>query len=150
MSAADAPTSSALGREVERLGAVRYGGDLATKMLCRPGSDYASVVALVGRAEQDLDRDEIERVETLVRYASYIERSRRQLEGRESYEGMSLGEVDFAHVASLSAEGREALQRYAPRSLGAAQRLRGVRDSDVAALLVHLKTRSVSRETARS
>jgi tRNA U34 5-carboxymethylaminomethyl modifying enzyme MnmG/GidA len=33
------------------------------------------------------------------------------------------------------------LRRAAPLTLGAAQRVRGVRDSDVAALLVHLRGR---------
>jgi len=134
-------------RELARLEAVRYQGDPGTKMLCRPGMDHASVVARVGPPEEALTRDEIERVETLVRYASYIERSRRQRETRSTYEGMSLAGIDFGRVSSLSSEGREALQRQAPHTLGAAQRLRGVRDSDVTALLIHLKTRGVSRGT---
>ncbi len=143
-----------VGREVERLGRVRQGADTGAKMLCRPGADHASVTAVVGGPEEALSRDEIERVETLVRYASYIERTRRHLEGRVEFEGMSLSEVDYGRVASLSAEGREVLLRHVPLTLGAAQRLRGVRDSDVTALLVHLKTRegastrAVSRETS--
>jgi len=140
-------SSARVEREVARLGSVRHQGDLGSKMLCRPGMDHAAVVARVGPPAETLDREEIERVETLVRYASYIERSQRQLEGRSAYEGMSLAGVDFGRVASLSSEGREVLQRQAPHTLGAAQRLRGVRDSDVAALLVHMKTRGVSRET---
>lgn len=129
-------------REVARLGEARHRGDAATTMLCRPGVDYQQVVALVGPAADPLTADEVGKVETLVRYASYIERSRRQLEGRAAYERMSLAKVDFDQVASLSHEGAQALKRAAPSSLGAAQRLRGVRDSDVTALLVHLKGRS--------
>jgi tRNA uridine 5-carboxymethylaminomethyl modification enzyme len=61
---------------------------------------------------------------------------------------MSLREVRYGDVPSLSNEGRETLERGRPATLGAAQRLRGVRDSDVTALLVHLKRRGgVSRET---
>jgi len=129
-------------REVERLGRVRHQGDLAATMLVRPGADYAGVTALVGPAAEPLSREEVAKVETLIRYAAYIERARKQLEGRAAYERMSLAGVDFDRVPSLSKEGAEALKRAKPSSLGAAQRLRGVRDSDVTALLVHLKTRA--------
>lgn len=108
-------------------------------MLCRPGMDYQLVVERVGLAEEQLSRDEVAQVETLVRYAAYIERSRKHLEGRVDYERMGLQGVDFNKVAGLSKEGAEALFKAAPASLGAAQRMRGVRDSDVTALLVHLK-----------
>ncbi len=127
--------------EVARLETTRFQGDLASKILCRPGVTYQDVLGSIGPGPADLDRTEAHKAETLVRYAAYIERSRRQLEGRSEYERMSLAGVDLHRVASLSTEGREALVRAAPASLGAAQRLRGVRDSDVAALLVHLKTR---------
>ncbi len=130
-----------VGREVERLGRTRHQGDLAATMLCRPGVGYDDVTHLVGAAEDPLAPDEIAKVETLVRYAAYIERSRKQLEGRASYERMSLVGVDFDRVPSLSNEGAQALKRAAPASLGAAQRVRGVRDSDVTALLVHIKTK---------
>lgn len=131
--------------EVERLGRVRFQGDLATKMLCRPGVDYGHVAALVGPAAEGLSVDEVGRVETLVRYAAYIERSRKHLEGRADYERMGLADVEYSLVAGLSAEGAQALAKAAPASLGAAQRVRGVRDSDVTALLVHLKTRRAGK-----
>lgn len=126
-------------REVQRLGRTRHGGDLATTMLCRPGVEYEDVVALVGAASEELAVGEVERVVTQVRYASYIERAKQQRDGQATYERMSLEGVDFGAVASLSTEGLQALRRAAPASLGAAQRVRGVRASDVAALLVHLK-----------
>ncbi len=126
-------------REVSRLGRVRHGGDLAKTILCRPGVEYGDVVALVGAATDELAPGEVEQVVTQVRYASYIERAKLQRDGQAAYERMSLEGVDFGVVASLSTEGLQALRRAAPASLGAAQRVRGVRDSDVAALLVHLK-----------
>jgi tRNA uridine 5-carboxymethylaminomethyl modification enzyme len=135
--------------EVARLGRARSGSDLAATVLCRPGEDYASVVARFGPASEPLAPSEAERVEVLVRYAGYIERSRKELDARSRYEAWSLSGVSFERVPSLSAEGRGALERARPGTLGAAQRLRGVRDSDVTALLVHLKARAdVPRETA--
>lgn len=139
-------------QEVERLERTRHQGDLAATMLRRPGVTYADVTALIGEAASALTQEEASQVETLVRYAPYIERSRQQLEGRAAYERMRLEGVDFDAVPGLSCEGAEALRRGAPASLGAAQRLRGVRDSDVTALLVHLKSRTsaASRSAAHA
>lgn len=135
--------------EVERLHRVRDGVDSGAKALRRPDADHAAVVERVGAPEEPLTPDEVRRVEIRVRYESYIERSRKHLEARETYERLSLNEVSYDAVPSLSNEGREVLARRRPPTLGAAQRLRGVRDSDVTALLVHLKRRTpVSRETS--
>lgn len=135
--------------EVERLRRVRMGNDDGTKLLRRPGATYDEVVGLVGAPDVALDREDTRRVEILVRYEAYIERSRNELDGRARYERMSLAAVAFDRIPSLSNEGRDMLVRAQPATLGAAQRLRGVRDSDVAALLVHLRRNGpVSRETS--
>lgn len=131
-------------REVARLERSWHDGSRATTILCRPGVEYADIVAMVGPAEESLSHEEIRRTEILIRYAAYIERAQRHLEGRSEYERMSLVGTDYSAVAGLSTEGHEALEGAAPGSLGAAQRIRGVRDSDVTALLVHLKTRERS------
>jgi tRNA uridine 5-carboxymethylaminomethyl modification enzyme len=137
--------------EVARLHRERAGGETGAKLLRRPEADYASVVERVGPPDVDISPDEARRVEILIRYESYIERSRKHLEARRAYERMSLGSLRYEVVPSLSNEGREMLERARPATLGAAQRLRGVRDSDVTALLVHLKrTDAVSRETSRA
>jgi tRNA uridine 5-carboxymethylaminomethyl modification enzyme len=136
--------------ELERLAATRIAGEPATKLLTRAGSGYRDAIEAIGPPKRPLQAKEIEKVEILVRYSSYIERSRRELEGRREYEELSLGDLDFRQVSSLSNEGREVLERSRPATLGAAQRLRGVRDSDVTALLVHVKRRNVSRETVSS
>jgi len=139
-------SSRAVHGEVERLHGLRLQGELASKVLARPGNSYESLRPLLG--ESPLSREEGERVEILVKYASYIERSRRELQSRSEYEEAALGELDLNSISGLSNEGREALLRERPLTLGAAQRTRGVRDSDVTALLVHLRRRrTVSRET---
>ena len=141
--------SARVADEVARLRRVRVDGDVAATVLCRPGEDYDGLVERIGPAATPLDAAERRRVEIEIRYASYIERSQRQLAGRSQFERVRLDAVAFGRVASLSAEGRQALERARPSTLGAAQRVRGVRDSDVAALLVHLKARgAVSRGTA--
>jgi tRNA uridine 5-carboxymethylaminomethyl modification enzyme len=135
--------------EVARLGLLRDGGELAATVLCRPGESYDTVAARFGAATAPLSAAEAGRVEVLVRYAAYIERSQRELAARVRFEAWSIADVEYERVASLSSEGRAALERGRPATLGAAQRLRGVRDSDVAALLIHVKSRAtVPRETA--
>ncbi len=136
--------------EVQRLEMTRVAGVPAAKLLCRPEMHYHDLEAKLGSVA--LSAAEKKKVEILVKYAAYIERSRRELEARKGYETVKLGEVDYRHVPSLSLEGQEALSRAKPATLGAAQRLRGVRDSDLTALLVFFKpsskrNRDVSRET---
>ena len=125
--------------ERQRLSRLQLGGTPLTSVLCRPGYDYGRALAEAGAETADLSAAEIGRLEILVRYDSYIERSMRELESRSVYERLSLAGVDYGHVPSLSGEGRERLETARPASLGAASRLRGVRDSDVTALLVHLR-----------
>ena len=133
--------------EVERLAVTRHEGTCANKLLCRPELNYPDVVALIGEAPEALTSSEKTKVEIAVKYAAYIERNRKELELRSSYEALSLTKVDYEKVASLSTEGKETLCKVQPATLGAVQRLRGIRDSDITALLVHLKTQGVSRET---
>jgi tRNA uridine 5-carboxymethylaminomethyl modification enzyme len=144
---AQAESEERVRAELERLANTRVGGEPASKTLSRPGTGYRDVIEAIGAPGRPLGPKEAEKLEILVKYASYIERSRRELEGRREYEELALGDLDFRQVSSLSNEGREVLERSRPSTLGAAQRLRGVRDSDVTALLVHVKRRAVSRET---
>jgi tRNA uridine 5-carboxymethylaminomethyl modification enzyme len=133
--------------EVKRLSMTRYQGDLASKIICRPMMNYRSVVALIGESPVALNSIEQQRVEIALRYSSYISRNQHELENRKDYEELSLAKLNFAIVPSLSAEGKQMLEKSQPATLGAAQRLRGVRDSDITALLIYLKSKNVSRET---
>jgi len=142
-------SSARVRREVERLGRVKHQGVPAAKILCRPDMDYPTLTSLVGDAADDLSADERARVETLVRYASYVDRAEKQLRERSSYESMSLEGIDLGSVASLSHEGRQALLRSDPATLGAAQRVRGVRDSDVVALMVHMRSQRGAKSSSQ-
>ncbi|PYE52799.1 tRNA uridine-5-carboxymethylaminomethyl(34) synthesis enzyme MnmG [Deinococcus yavapaiensis] len=147
--------------EVERVGAKyariesgmaalrqqRVNGVTGDAWLRRPEMSLADVEAL-GMTLPELNRDEREAVEIRVKYAGYIERTKRQLEAEASSDSVELGDLDFHAVPALSLEAREKLERARPRTLGQAARLPGVRHSDISALLVHLKSgKRVSRET---
>lgn len=128
-----------VGAEAERLSRLRLEGTPLTTVLCRPGQDYFGALAAAGVTPAELSADEVARLEIGIRYEAYIQRSQRHLEQRSEFEHLSLSGVDYSVVPSLSGEGLERLQKAQPASLGAASRLRGVRDSDVTALLIHLR-----------
>ena len=135
--------------EVERFSGHYLNGSPLTAVMCRPDYDYARTLAEAGLEPAGLSADQIGRLEILIRYDAYIKRSQRELEKRIDYEHLSLLEVDYGRVPSLSGEGRERLQAARPDSLGAASRLRGIRDSDVSALLVHLRQHLSAGATGR-
>ena len=138
--------------EVLRLSKVHLGGAVASKVLCRPGMSYGELETQLEPRPYALSAREKQKVEIQVKYASYIDRSRRELAARQGYEMLSLSGLSFEGIPSLSHEGQQALKRAQPPTLGAAQRVQGVRDSDVTALLVYCKgqrSRNVSRETVR-
>jgi tRNA uridine 5-carboxymethylaminomethyl modification enzyme len=133
--------------ELKRLSTTRYGGDLASKIICRPTMAYQSVVAMIGNSPINLTTIEQQRVEIALKYDAYISRNMRELDSRKDYEELSLARVNFSSIPSLSTEGKQMLEKSRPATLGAAQRLRGVRDSDITALLIYMKSKNVSRET---
>lgn len=141
-------------QELLRLQTTRYKGDLAAKILCRTENTYDDIEALIGASELGLTHLEKQKLEILVKYEAYIQRSERDLASRKDFEHLSLKNFDFEAISGLSFEGKQALLKYQPLTLGAAQRLRGIRDSDVSALLVYLKSnqhkyaKDVSRETS--
>jgi tRNA uridine 5-carboxymethylaminomethyl modification enzyme len=136
--------------ESKRLNSVRIQGDLAAKVLCRPGVSYQDIVQIIGQSPLNLTKDEEKRTEILVKYDAYIQRSKKELNARLGYEEMSLETIDFKKVSGLSNEGRESLLKYKPSSIASAQKLRGLRDSDLSALLIYVKSKTVSRETVNS
>jgi tRNA uridine 5-carboxymethylaminomethyl modification enzyme len=137
-------------KEVNRISTTRFQGDLASKIMCRPNIGYQDIVDMIGDAAVPLTLSEQKKVEIAVKYSSYIVRNTRELDHRKDYEELSLSRINFSGIPSLSTEGKQMLEKSRPATLGAAQRLRGVRDSDITALLIHLKSRNVSRETLAS
>jgi tRNA uridine 5-carboxymethylaminomethyl modification enzyme len=136
--------------EVNRLDRVRIGGDPASKHLRRPTVGYETIVQQIGAASDELSPAERQRVEILVKYSAYIDRSLAHLASRKDHERTPLDEIVYDRVSGLSNEGKHALETVRPATLGAAQRLRGVRDSDATALLVHLKRTGVARVSDRA
>jgi tRNA uridine 5-carboxymethylaminomethyl modification enzyme len=78
-------------------------------------------------------------VELDVKYEGYINRQDRQISRFEMLECLLIDEkLDWDAIEGLSAEGKEKLKKVRPLSVGQATRINGVRNSDIAVLIVHL------------
>lgn len=74
-----------------------------------------------------------------IKYDGYIKRQERQVDRFAQLEEMSIpADFDYDSVDGISAESREKFKQVRPMSIGQAGRISGVRNSDVAILMVHL------------
>ena len=81
-------------------------------------------------------------VELDVKYEGYLKRQEAEVETFNRREGQKIpDDFDYDAVTGLSAESREKLKAVRPASIGQAQRISGIRVSDVALLMIHLKGR---------
>ncbi len=106
------------------------------ELLQRPGDPFWRAVA--------------RQVEIEVKYEGFVARQREQIERFQRLESTRIP-ADFAYegLVGLSAEAREKLQAIRPVSLGQASRIPGVRQGDIAVLMVHL-ARACRRSEGRS
>ncbi len=125
--------------ELRRLEALRLDGVSGLVWLRRPENSYC---ALAERFPPPvpLSPEEAYQVEVRAKYAGYIERQERLREKLRDLEAFRIPEgLEFPRVPGLSREAVEKLSRVRPRTVAEAARVPGIRDSDLTALLVHLK-----------
>ena len=97
---------------------------------------------LLGMAElkKDYKKEVIDQVEINLKYESYIKKETEVVEKIERLENSRIpASFNYSDVASLSAEGKEKLNKIKPKSIGQASRISGVSPSDVSILMVYLK-----------
>jgi tRNA uridine 5-carboxymethylaminomethyl modification enzyme len=105
------------------------------------------LAAAVGSASAALD-DRLPRelrlqVEVRAKYHGYIERQAAEIERQRHSEQHALPpDLDYAGIAGLSNEARQALAGVRPATLGQAGRVPGVTPAAISLLLIHLKKRS--------
>jgi tRNA uridine 5-carboxymethylaminomethyl modification enzyme len=131
------PTASVNDRLVE-LGSTPLRKSVSLlELLRRPEITYGALRQAFGGVE---DAIIAERVEIRVKYEGYITRQSSEAERLRSLEDLALPpELDFQHLAGLSREVKEKLDRVRPRSIGQASRIPGVTPAAVSILIVHLK-----------
>ena len=84
----------------------------------------------------------LRQVELDVKYAGYIDRQERQVQRFRRMERMRIPpDLDYHTIDGISRESREKLAKIRPLSVGQASRISGVRNSDIAVLMVSLNRR---------
>jgi tRNA uridine 5-carboxymethylaminomethyl modification enzyme len=82
-----------------------------------------------------------------VKYEGYIRRQERQISRFRKMEGVKIpADFDYRRAEGLSVEAREKLETVRPLSLGQASRISGVRNSDIAVLMMQLRGGKNARE----
>ena len=115
--------------------------------LCRrPELSLSELLNLDGLSENSdispLLEDELamQQVEIDLKYEGYLKRQEEMIAKLEKYEDHLIPlTLNYLEIRSLSAESKEKLQRYKPRSIGQASRISGVTPSDISVLLIYLK-----------
>ncbi len=91
-------------------------------------------------ALMDLPYEWLERTNLDIKYAGYIQKEERAAARTAKMESIRIpGDLDYAAIKGLSAEAREKLLKVRPQTLGQAARIQGVRQGDLALLMVLIK-----------
>lgn len=83
--------------------------------------------------------EELEQVEIIVKYESYIEKERLMVDKMKTMENLSIpAHFDYDKIKTLSTESRIKLKAIRPETIGQASRISGVSASDVSILLLFM------------
>ena len=105
----------------------------------RPNVSLNDLLGMV-ELKKDYKKEVIDQVEINLKYESYIKKETEVIEKIERLENSRIpASFNYSDVASLSAEGKEKLNKIKPKSIGQASRISGVSPSDVSILMVYLK-----------
>ncbi|MCW9705704.1 tRNA uridine-5-carboxymethylaminomethyl(34) synthesis enzyme MnmG [Fodinibius salsisoli] len=86
------------------------------------------------------DKDVLDQVEIQIKYAGYIEKEFEMVEEMKKQEDTLIPDtLNYDQINSLSAEGKQKMDRIRPETLGQASRISGVSPSDISVLMVYLK-----------
>ena len=85
-------------------------------------------------------------VETIVKYAGYVERQEGEVKRLRRVEERPIpAGLDYAAITGMRSESREKLASVQPRTVGQARRIAGVAPSDISILLVQLERHRLER-----
>ncbi len=122
------------------------------QLIKRPEVKLAS---LLGEIDSDSSylASTIAEVEFYKKYDGFLQRQQELVDKFKKMENTQIPQwIDYNKIQSLSTESREKLIQVRPRSIGQAARLSGIRQSDIAILMIYIEkgsrsNKSVSRET---
>ncbi len=100
---------------------------------------------------EDMPSEWIGLIESDVKYAGYIARQERQVGRNRKLDAQRIPEeLDYSKLTGISNEAREKLASIRPRTLGQASRISGVRQGDIAVLMIHLSRKDPAAREPRS
>lgn len=135
------PQAARHGIYVSQDGVSRSAGTL----LGYPGIDLARL-AQIWPQLGDFSPGIAEQIEIDAQYETYLVRQEADIVGFRRDEALHLpADLDYTHIAGLSAEVRQKLAAAAPATLGQAARLEGITPAALTTLLVHVKKHPVVR-----
>jgi tRNA uridine 5-carboxymethylaminomethyl modification enzyme len=122
-------------------------GTKLDQVLKRPEVTIKGLEALLKESGFDLDAQEMEAVETGIKYEGYLAQQVREVARcRAAEERRIPREFNYAALRGLSKEAVERLERVRPLTLGQAARVPGVTAAAVSILNIHLGARTGARD----
>ena len=116
--------------------------------LRRPGFDWQTVCGYSAAARQlNLSPRAAEQVEIDAKYAGYLRRQEAQIARQLQVADWPIpANFNYHAVPQLRAEAKQKLGRIQPRNVGQAGRISGITPSDIAILLLYVRSGSLSLE----
>lgn len=120
------------------------------ELLKRPGASLQTLqrlcakdwplLALIAEPTDRLTHEVAEQIQIQALYDGYLKRQEEEVAAAAKMESMPIPErFDYASCRGLSYESAEKLERIQPATIGQASRIPGVRPSDIALLIGHLR-----------
>ena len=123
----------------EETGAPIKGSITLADLLRRPAMHAADLVRY-GLADGDLPLPVREGAEIDIKYSGYLQRQQQQIDQVKRQSQRKLpSDLNYASIGTLSNEAREKLSAIQPTTLGQANRIPGVSQADITALLMWLE-----------
>jgi tRNA uridine 5-carboxymethylaminomethyl modification enzyme len=110
------------------------------KVLARPQISYKNLMDIdsINVLLNKFSSEELEQAEIQIKYKSYIEAERENVERLLKLENKKLSkDYDYSKVKSLSLEAIDKLNKIKPTNIGQASRISGVSPADISVLIVH-------------
>lgn len=117
--------------------------DKLAKIYSRPNITYNSIAQLSELssfiATEQIDHPAIEQAEVQIKYAGYIAKEKLNADKLQRLENVPIPSTfNYDALASLSHEAKEKLNNIRPTTIAQAQRISGIKPSDISVLLVQL------------
>jgi len=113
---------------------------LIDKVLSRPQISYKQLLEIdpINKLLSGFNNDEIEQAEIQLKYKSYIQNEKENVEKLIRLENFKISsDFEYDNIKSLSLEAIDKLNKIKPENIGQASRISGVSPADISVLLVH-------------